>query len=136
MSTNASTRDFAAVELSLGTGELTPLHVHCSDETFRVLEGELAIHVGGHVVRLGPGATYRAPAGIPHAVAAPAGPARYVAASLVDDIVGYRDFQRAAAVPDGLPAADEDRAVLAERGRTNGIAVLGPPGALPERLAA
>ena len=135
MNTNLSASDFTAVELALGAGEMTPLHVHRSDETFRVLEGEVTIHVGGHVVRLGPGATYRAPGGTPHAVEAPAGPARYVTASQVHDVIGYRDFQRATSVPDALPAG-EDHAVVAELARANEITVLGPPGALPGRLAA
>ena len=136
MITHASTKDLAAIELSIGDGEVTPLHVHGVDESFRVLEGTLAIHVGGHVVHLGPGATYTARAGMPHAVGAPARGARYVVASRVHSVGDYRDFQRAVAVPDSLPATDDDIAVVAELARENGITVLGPPGVLPDRLAA
>ena len=58
---------FSLIEVSQEPGGEPPLHVHeREDETFYVLEGELAVWVGGEVHRLYPGDSILLPRGIPH----------------------------------------------------------------------
>lgn len=128
-------KSFAAVELTMRTGEMTPLHVHDEDETYRVLEGSIVIHAGDENVFLEAGEAFVAPAGVPHTHRADSGIARYVTTTRVRSVHRYEDFLRAVALPgDGAPGTDapaEDEAVAAWFARENGIEVLGPPGALP-----
>ena len=119
-----------ALELEIGAGLTTPLHVHeRDDETFRVLRGSLVLAVAGEAVLVGAEESFTAPAGIPHAVTAGAGGARYLVWSSVRSPERYADFQRAVAIPDGGPESPEERAVVAELARANDIVVLGPPAA-------
>ena len=123
------TRDLAVLELVLAGSEMTPIHVHEHDEAFRVLEGEISLHLASGSVRLRAGDEHVAPGGEPHAVSAAAGGARYLATTYTRSISRYADFQRAVARPgsDGLEGAD----VVRELGRAAGIEVLGFARSLP-----
>jgi quercetin dioxygenase-like cupin family protein len=127
----ASTRDgeLAVVEATIRSGQMTPLHVHRSDEALRVLEGAVAVHVGGQAFRLLEGDELTAPAGVPHAIAGASADARYVVAARTPSVARYADFQRAVALPDAEKSGEED-AVVEALAVASGITVLGPPGAL------
>jgi quercetin dioxygenase-like cupin family protein len=51
---------------ALGRGRVE-LHVHSYEESFYVLDGTPCLHLGGHDVRLRPGACGVVPVGVPHA---------------------------------------------------------------------
>lgn len=132
-------RSLAIVESALLPGDSTPVHVHETPEAFHVVDGALAVFVGGEEVELEPGESVVAPRGVPHAVRASRGPVRYLSGSLVRSAARYEDFLRAVAPP--LPAAagwteGEDAFRLAALGSVNGISLLGAPGRLPVAEAA
>ena len=59
---------FTLIEENNEPGVGIPMHVHeHEDEVFRVIEGELEMHIGDETVRLGPGDTAFGPRGVPHA---------------------------------------------------------------------
>jgi quercetin dioxygenase-like cupin family protein len=59
---------FLMFEDSMGAGKVTPLHRHPDvDETLYILEGEILVHIGGEVHRVGAGGTVFAPRGAAHA---------------------------------------------------------------------
>jgi mannose-6-phosphate isomerase-like protein (cupin superfamily) len=58
---------YTLVEITVGPGYGTPLHVHhTEDEAFLVIEGEAAFEVGDQVVQAGPGDFLFGPRDIPH----------------------------------------------------------------------
>jgi quercetin dioxygenase-like cupin family protein len=79
-------RGLAVVELTVRAGHATPLHVHSEDEALRVLEGCIVVHLADELVTLERGDTFVAEGGKPHAVAAGAGGARYLATSYVSSV--------------------------------------------------
>ncbi len=134
----AGPASLAVVERTIARGEMPPLHVHEEPEGFHVLEGSLAVVVGGVTMRLGAGHSVVAPAGLAHTYRAESTPTRFLAVSFVASVDRYESFLRAAASPtpaDGRVPHESDRVVTA-LARENGITVLGPPGALPAQLAA
>jgi len=48
-------------------GASFPEHQHPHEQTVVVLEGELALHVGGETYRLTPGTVFSIPGNVPHA---------------------------------------------------------------------
>jgi quercetin dioxygenase-like cupin family protein len=59
---------FSVVETDDPQGTATPMHLHHNeDESFYVLDGEVAVLVGGERIDIGPGDFAYAPRGIPHA---------------------------------------------------------------------
>lgn len=59
---------FTLIEENNEPGVGIPAHVHeHEDEVFRVVEGELEMHIGDETVRLGRGDTAFGPRGVPHA---------------------------------------------------------------------
>jgi hypothetical protein len=127
----------------LREGHMPPLYARDGEESFYVLEGEAVFHVGDEVVRARAGAVVVAPAGVPRTYIVTSRTARWLVMSEVASLARYEDFTRAVttspagAVP-GRPAwpSPEERAALTAIARANGIAILGPPGALPCDLAA
>lgn len=118
-----------AVERVGRAGQMSPLHVHDREETLRVLEGSIVLYAGGETRTLGPGESTVAPAGVAHALRVTSPVARYVVTTRAGAPGRYEDFLRAVALPAALD--EGETAALAVLGEPNGIAVLGPPGALP-----
>ncbi|HEY7091590.1 MAG TPA: cupin domain-containing protein [Ktedonobacterales bacterium] len=117
-------------EHAAAQGKRTPLHLHPDhDETGFLLEGELLLHVDGVETRVGPGAAFWIPRGVPHALLVTSEIARSV--WVVTPGSAMEDFFRQAgeAAPDRtLPPPDIDIAHLIEVGeRTGAMKVLGPP---------
>jgi quercetin dioxygenase-like cupin family protein len=124
----------AVCEIRGARGDMPPLHVHRrDDETFYVIEGELALFVGGEQLLLGPGQAALAPRAVPHAYRVESEQARWL---VITSPAGFDAFVREAAEPapaDELPPAGrpQDPAVLGHAAAQVGIEILGPPGALP-----
>ena len=59
---------FLLFEDALDLGKVTPLHIHPdADETFYMLDGEIALHIDGEPRQLAAGGMAVIPRGIPHA---------------------------------------------------------------------
>jgi mannose-6-phosphate isomerase-like protein (cupin superfamily) len=113
-----------AETLSAPPGVMPPLHVHHhSDEAFYVLEGELTVYTPGEQVTLRPGDYLLAPRRIPHTYRVGDQPARWLVMSIP---AGLERFMVAVSK---LAAPDPER--LGPIAEEHGIAILGPPGALP-----
>jgi quercetin dioxygenase-like cupin family protein len=115
-------------------GDSPPLHVHrTEDEVFHVLTGELRLRAGDENVRIGPGETLLAPAGVPHSyrVESPEG-ARWLVITRRGD---FERFLRAVArtaerpeLPDPAgPPTPEQVEALAAVAREHEIELVGPP---------
>jgi quercetin dioxygenase-like cupin family protein len=118
-----------AVEVSLRSRQMPPLHAHPDDEHLQVLEGRLTVWAGEREVVLEAGESWVAPAGLAHTYRADSRLVRLVATTPVRAAGLYEDFLRAVAEPGGLTS--EDEAALAVLSAPIGIQVLGAPGALP-----
>jgi quercetin dioxygenase-like cupin family protein len=122
----------AVVEHAIRRGQMPPLHTHEEDEAFYVLEGTMTVYAGDETVRIAAGERFVARKGVPHTHRADSDQVRYLAATVARSVGRYEDFLRAVAVP--RPHAEssvDETATVTSIARTNGIAVLGPPGALP-----
>jgi quercetin dioxygenase-like cupin family protein len=126
----------AVVETQARRGMATPLHVQPNDdETFRVLDGELTVHVGDEGIAAPEGALVFVPRGTPHAFAVASETARWLT---VHTPAGHERFFVLAGEPAGereLPpaAGPPDAEVMAAAARETGFEILGPP---PATLAA
>jgi quercetin dioxygenase-like cupin family protein len=115
-------------------GSMPPLHVHRrDDETFYVLEGELALFVAGRQLVLGPGQAALCPRDVPHTYRVDSEQARWL---VINTPSGFDAFVRQVAEPapvDQLPAAGRpfDPATVRQAAATVGIEILGAPGTLP-----
>jgi hypothetical protein len=133
--TKTATEQVTMLERSAREGDMPPLLRRSEDETYRVIDGEVAFFVGGDMVWAGPGDEVVAPAGVPRTFRVVSPQARWLVQTAVSSRELFSDFARAvsAAHPEparGWPSADE-RAAVAAMGAANGIELLGPPGALP-----
>jgi uncharacterized RmlC-like cupin family protein len=117
--------------------DMTPLHAHQRDsQTTYVLEGEVTIYLPDVTRVLGPGECIYQPAGVPQTEKVTSdGPAR---ALDINSPAGFERFIAAAGQPTDrleLPplgaTASADLERLAASAAEHGIALLGPPGALP-----
>ncbi len=128
----AGRASMAVVELAADRGETTPVHVHEEPEALHVLTGALTVFVGADTVRLNPGETFLAPAGVAHAHRADADRTSYLAASFVRSVDLYESFVAAVARPaPGAREKHESDRIVEMLAAANGITVLGPPGQLP-----
>jgi quercetin dioxygenase-like cupin family protein len=115
-------------------GDMPPLHVHRrDDETFYVLEGELALFVAERRIALGPGQAALAPRDVPHAYRVESEEAHWL---VITTPAGFDAFVREVAEPaqaEELPPAGRpfDPAVFSRAAAKVGIEILGAPGALP-----
>jgi quercetin dioxygenase-like cupin family protein len=115
-------------------GSMPPLHVHRrDDESFYVIEGELALFVAGERLTLGAGQAAFAPRDVPHSYRVEAEQARWLT---ITTPAGFDSFVREVAErapADELPPAGrpQDPALLGQAAAKVGIEILGPPGALP-----
>jgi mannose-6-phosphate isomerase-like protein (cupin superfamily) len=116
-------------------GDMPPLHVHRrDDETFYVLDGELALFVAGEQVALEPGQAAFAPRGVPHTYRVESEEAHWL---VITTPAGFDAFVREVSEPapaDELPPVGRpsDPAVVGGAAAKVGIEILGPPGALPD----
>jgi mannose-6-phosphate isomerase-like protein (cupin superfamily) len=127
----------ALIERGAPQGAMAPLHIRGEDETYRVLEGEVTWFIGDDVVPAGPGDVVVAARGVARTFHVESDDARWVVLTRVVSLERFVDFNRAVAKPlavpvSGWPSAEEE-ASLASIGAPNGIALLGPPGVLPDR---
>ena len=113
-------------------GSGSPLHVHHSeDEWFYVLEGELAIWVGGTTLDAGAGAFVFGPRDVPHTFVVSSERARFL---LVTEPAGFEGFIRALAVPAAAPeippapTPPPDMEPVLRAAALHGLEILGPPG--------
>lgn len=119
---------FDLIETLARRGNATPLHTDPSCETFRILEGELRLHIAGREQAANAGDTVVLPQGVPHAVKVMSETARF----LVLNVPGGHDrFFRAggsAALSSELPPpAPPDMERMQSAARQCGIEILGPP---------
>jgi mannose-6-phosphate isomerase-like protein (cupin superfamily) len=127
------------VEREAPSGTMPPLLRRDVAETYRVLEGEVVCFVGEDVVWARPGDVVVAPAGVARTFRVGSGEAaRWLVVTHVCSLERFSDFGRAVSSPladpaDGWPSEPE-RVAVAAMGAYNGIELLGPPGALPERV--
>jgi mannose-6-phosphate isomerase-like protein (cupin superfamily) len=127
---------FCLLEFVQPPGEWTPLHVHTrSDQTHYVLEGEVALHLPGQSVVVGPGECSYGPTNVPHTENVISDqPARVL---VLNSPAGFDEFVAAAGQPATeltLPTPDQpppDIERLAAIAAQHDIEILGPPGTLP-----
>src|SRR3954453_3793989 len=101
---------FGLAELTLPRGAAPPMHSHPQDETFYVLEGEVAMWVGDETRTCRTGATGFAPAGTPHGWRVVSDTARMLILSTPSGIEEYfRALGEPAAYPWLQPPPDGPR---------------------------
>jgi quercetin dioxygenase-like cupin family protein len=135
-STSAATGGRLAIaETRAPRGPASPLHVHHRDAEFwYVLDGELAVWVGGELIGAPEGALVYGPPDVPHTFAVTSDQARFL---VLNQPTGFEDFLHDGSEPATaltLPTAGgpvPDPARLAAVAAEYGIEILGPPG-LPE----
>jgi mannose-6-phosphate isomerase-like protein (cupin superfamily) len=121
-----------AFEVLGGPEAAPPLHVHeREDEAFYVLEGEIELHVGDVVTRLGPGGFAFAPRRVPHAWAVTSDvPARHYTVATpagFDDLVRSVGERPPARALPPVPEAPPDPSAAIAAAAEAGITILGPP---------
>ena len=120
---------FGLIDHLLPVGWASPYHVHRKEEeSFYVVEGEMAFYVGGERIEAGPGAFVYGPRGVPHGFAVEGeAPARVL---LLNTPAGFEGFPVEAGEPAREltlpPAAPPDLERLARIAATYGIEILGP----------
>lgn len=131
----SSTGQVAMVERTAPDGHMPPLVRRTEAETYRVLSGEVVFFVDTDMVWAGPGDVVVAPAGCERTFRVASAGARWLVLTHVRSLDRFADFGRAVSMPLddpslGWPSGDE-LAAVASVVATNGIELLGPPGALP-----
>jgi quercetin dioxygenase-like cupin family protein len=128
------------VELSGPPGDMTPLHLHrTDDEAWYVLDGEMSFFVGTDgPTRGGPGFLAFGPKGVPHTIRVESSrPARWLAICTPGDFAAFvlaasRPAPSAELPPPPPdPPREEELATVNALALEHGIEILGPPGALP-----
>lgn len=122
----------AVIEHLSPRGSGSPLHVHRrEDEWFYVLDGELAVWIGGRTISAPAGSFVYAPRNVAHTYTVESDAARFL---VVTEPAGFEDFVRALAHPAVErvipPEATEptDVEAMARLAADHGIEILGPPG--------
>jgi quercetin dioxygenase-like cupin family protein len=119
---------FLMFEDALDAGKVTPLHTHPdADETFYLLEGEIALHIDGEQRPLRAGGIAIIPRGVPHAFLVTSPQARMLCLQTPGS---GETFYRLASEPMvlGEPVTPVDFArVAAAATQTGAIQILGPP---------
>jgi quercetin dioxygenase-like cupin family protein len=127
---SASTGDgFAVLEERMQRGCATPPHVHrADDETFIVLEGELALWVDGQQTIARPGTVSYVPGGLTHAWRVESELARTLVITTAQHEAFYRECCEPAPAPVQPPFAGKlDPGVIACAAAHHGVQLLGPP---------
>jgi quercetin dioxygenase-like cupin family protein len=120
---------FSLLEVRMIEGCATPLHRHdADDETFVVLEGQLALLVQGERVDAGPGAVVHLPGGEVHAWRIESTEARF----LIIATPQHEDFYReccdpAPSLTQPPNAGQIDLSIIVPAGQRHGVEILSPP---------
>ncbi|MDP9116618.1 MAG: quercetin 2,3-dioxygenase [Actinomycetota bacterium] len=119
---------FLIFEDSLDAGKVTPLHIHPdADETFYLLEGEIALHLDGEQRSLHAGGIAIIPRGVPHAFLVTSPKSRMLCLQTPGTGEAFYRLASEPMVP-GAPATPIDFArVAAAAAQTGAIQILGPP---------
>ena len=123
----------AVVEVSMSSGQLTPLHEHEQDEAVAVVAGTVTLHVDDDEVVLSAGDSHVIPAGAVHTIRAEQAGVRYLSAALARSLGRYEEFVRAVSLPGDLGSSAAGLHAIAS---VNGTVVRGGPGELPRRVSA
>lgn len=123
------------VERRAAHGAMPPLHRRDDDEAVRVVDGKVTFYVGAEVVTAAAGDVVVVPGGVARTFRVESDEARWLVLTRLRSVERYRDFGRAVTEPladpaRGWPSAAE-RSSVSAIAAANGIALLGPPGALP-----
>lgn len=121
---------FGLIETVLAPGFSPPLHVHHGeDESFYLLEGELALRCGEREFRAGPGAFIFLPRGVAHSFRVEGErPARMLTLHTPGGGEGFFIEAGRPAEADGLPpASPPDIAALKRAGARYHADIIGPP---------
>jgi quercetin dioxygenase-like cupin family protein len=119
---------FLMFQDDLDAGKATPLHRHpASDETFYMLEGEIALYVDGEQRQLAAGGIAIIPRGIPHAFMVTSAQARMLCLQTPGS--GETFYRRASepAVQGESPAPIDFDRIREAAIHTGAIEILGPP---------
>jgi quercetin dioxygenase-like cupin family protein len=120
---------FSLLEVRMIQGCATPLHRHeDDDETFIVLEGQLALLVRDERVDAGPGAVVHLPGGEVHAWRVESAEARF----LIIATPQHEDFYRECCTPAPSPSQPPDPgqidlSIIVPAGKRHGVEILSPP---------
>lgn len=119
---------FLIFEDHLDGGKVTPLHRHpVADETFIMLEGEIALHIDGAQRTLTAGGIAVLPRGVPHAFLVTSARARMLCLQTPGS--GEAFFRHASEpAPEGSqPGPVDFERIHAAASETGAIEILGPP---------
>ena len=115
----------AVVEFTLNGQFSPPPHIHRQhEEVIYVLEGQMALPVGDQTIRLGPGAAFVTPIGLPHTFSnGGAGTLRFLLTISPASHLGY--FEEAAQTMQAAQGRPDPRAIMAVMQRW-GLEPVGP----------
>lgn len=119
------------VERAAAAGQMPPLTVRYEAETYRVTEGVVTFFVGDETVTAHAGDVAVAPAGAERTFRVESDRAVWLVLTHVRSLPRFEDFGRAVSPPLESWPSLEEAATVASIARTNGIELIGPPGALP-----
>jgi quercetin dioxygenase-like cupin family protein len=114
-------------------GDSPPYHIHhTEDESFHLIEGELAFLVDGETRRVLPRETHLAPKGVPHTYRVVSEQARWLVVTTHGDFERFvreaaRPAQAAELPPPAGPPTLEEQKTLGELALRHGIELIGPP---------
>jgi quercetin dioxygenase-like cupin family protein len=117
------------LEVRMQRGVGTPLHRHDDDdETFIVVEGNLALLVGGQRVDAGPGDMVHLPGGEVHAWRVASELARFLIIATPQHEAFYRECCTPAPAFTQPPDAGQiDLSIIIPAGRRHGVQIISPP---------
>jgi quercetin dioxygenase-like cupin family protein len=120
---------YSILEVRLVKGCATPLHVHPGDdETFIVLDGQLALLVGGERVDAGPGGVVHLPGGGTHAWRVESDLARFLIIATPQHEAFYRECCEPAPSFTQPPNPGEiDLSIIVPAGERHGVQIVAPP---------
>ena len=120
---------FSLLEVRMVRGCATPLHRHDEDdETFIVLDGQLALLVQGERVDAGPGAVVHLPGGEVHAWRSESDEARFLVIATPQHEAFYRECCTPAPAPTQPPDAGQiDLSIIIPAGERHGVQIISPP---------
>ena len=120
------------IELTIPSGGSPPLHVHKNlDDSFLLLDGEIAVRCGDQRIVAHPGSYVVLPAGVEHTFrVVSAGPARMLLVHAADDFLGFIEAVGTPTQALTLPPAgmyDLNREELIRIGAEHDLSIVGPP---------
>lgn len=120
------------IELTIPSGGSPPLHVHKNlDDSFLLLDGEIAVRCGDQRIIAHPGSYVVLPAGVEHTFrVTSAGPARMLLVHAADDFLNFIEAvgnptQNLTLPPVGM--YDLNRESLIRIGADHDLSIVGPP---------